>query len=320
MLRSDTQGEPIILDEKLRKTLDGYKELRTLYAIIPNWKRKANICSVNERPWAKQEYGDALAPPFNKGLNSYPCNRKVELYGYLVTRRDVHKSLSFAILRNSKQNMAIQLISTGKDEGSPEAKAHARLRTLSDWTPVLIQGVMRQKPRPKEGGNSPKKDSVELAVDREIAISYILPLNEIPSDVIVKEETVYGPEHRHLQLRVDDKIRRNIVMRHRLTQKARSFLADERHWTEVETPLLFKSTPEGAREFLVPTRNKGLAYALPQSPQQYKQILMASGITRYYQFARCFRDEDLRADRQPEFTQVSPPPPFFFLLLHSSQD
>jgi aspartyl-tRNA synthetase len=120
----------------------------------------------------------------------------------------------------------------------------------------------------------------------------------------MKPETIFPPEQRHLQLRNDSGLRTALAFRSKAAHIIRHELCDKQGFTEIETPLLFKSTPEGAREFLVPTRSPGLAYALPQSPQQYKQILIASGISRYMQIAKCFRDEDLRADRQPEFTQV----------------
>jgi aspartyl-tRNA synthetase len=120
---------------------------------------------------------------------------------------------------------------------------------------------------------------------------------------MMETNTKFGPEQRHLQLRTTAELRDALRFRAAVANVCREQLVRQT-FTEIETPLLFKSTPEGAREFLVPTRQKGMAYALPQSPQQYKQILMASGIPRYFQIAKCFRDEDLRADRQPEFTQA----------------
>ncbi|KAF1974394.1 aspartyl-tRNA synthetase-like protein [Bimuria novae-zelandiae CBS 107.79] len=273
-------GTIIRPDSKAQDALDGYRE--TL------------------RPWDWNQI-DNLQP---KWESSKP-GALVKFCGYLSTRRDVNKNLSFTVLRNPRQKVSIQIVSSANEEGSKAAKAHARLKNLREWTPVIVEGVTKERAPPKKqdpNAEALKEETTEMKTI-EIALTSITPLNEIPKDVFVKSDTAYGPEHRHLQLRTDSAARRRLITRSNAVYQARRHLQGQQ-FLEVETPLLFKSTPEGAREFLVPTRNKGLAYALPQSPQQYKQILMASGIQRYYQFARCFRDEDLRADRQPEFTQL----------------
>ncbi|OAL21818.1 hypothetical protein AYO22_07760 [Fonsecaea multimorphosa] len=149
----------------------------------------------------------------------------------------------------------------------------------------------------------PYVGDINLISHVEIRAESCKLLNGVPPDLTAKRDTVLPPELRYLQFRTDSDLRRRIRLRSQLAGKIREHML-RNDFDEIETPLLFKSTPEGAREFIVPTRKKGFAYALPQSPQQYKQVLMASGISRYFQFAKCFRDEDLRADRQPEFTQL----------------
>ncbi|KAJ8113519.1 hypothetical protein OPT61_g4365 [Boeremia exigua] len=265
-------------EQNIRKALDDFKESTR----IQSWKHL-------DDEWTGLRVAD---------LTQNKAGREVEIAGYLSTRRDVNQKLSFTMLRSKNQTWCIQVVSTGNIEGE-EAEAHVRMRTLREWTPVVLRGRLLERKRAKNETFL----GMKLIADREIALTGITPLNEIPNDIIIKQDTGFGPEQRHLQLRTDAELRNNIIQRQKAMQRARLELADS-GWKEIETPILFKSTPEGAREFLVPTRTKGLAYALPQSPQQYKQILMASGFTKYYQFARCFRDEDLRADRQPEFTQL----------------
>ena len=216
----------------------------------------------------------------------------VSVAGWVNSRRD-HGGLIFVDLRDHSGIVQVVV--------NPEqSESFARAESVRSEYVVRVDGCVRQRP---EGTANPALNTgtVEI-VAHELTI--LNDTEQLPFQIDDDDTNeMLRLKHRYLDLR-RPRMQRNLRLRHTLVRTIRNFL-DERDFTEVETPMLTRSTPEGARDYLVPSRvNTGSFYAMPQSPQMFKQILVISGIERYYQIARCFRDEDLRADRQPEFTQL----------------
>ncbi len=220
--------------------------------------------------------------------------KEVTLGGWVSTRRD-HGNLIFIDIRDRE---GITQIVFNPEENKD---IHKESELLRDEFVIQVKGIVRQRP---EGTANKKIKTGEI----EVAVGELIILNKseppifpIEDDAELSEDVRFT--YRYLDLR-RNVMQKNLITRHRVTKIMRDYF-DRQGFIEVETPILTKSTPEGARDYLVPSRvNPGKFFALPQSPQLFKQILMVSGLDKYFQIARCFRDEDLRADRQPEFTQL----------------
>lgn len=225
-------------------------------------------------------------------LRASDIGREVTVCGWVQKQRDLG-ALIFVDLRD--RTGILQLAFTESTDPAVMEKAG----TLRSEYVVAAKGVLRE--RAAKNSEIPTGD-----VELEVSELRILGLSDTPPFEIVENSQtaeLTRLKYRYLDLRRPD-LQKNILMRHRLTKLTRDYF-DENGFIEIETPMLIRSTPEGARDFLVPSRlHKGSFYALPQSPQLYKQLSMVAGFDRYMQIARCFRDEDLRADRQPEFTQI----------------
>jgi aspartyl-tRNA synthetase len=222
----------------------------------------------------------------------------VTLFGWVDRRRD-HGFVIFLDLRDKYGT--VQIVSD--PDRTPQS--HPIAESIRNEYVIKVTGRVSKRPDESLNPKLPTGETEIYADQIEIlsAVNKQLPFQVSTSDTdTVKEELRL--KYRYLDLR-RDRMSKNLQLRHNVIKSVRRFLEDEEHFMEVETPILTKSTPEGARDYVLPSRvNPGEWFALPQSPQLFKQLLMVAGVDRYYQVARCFRDEDLRADRQPEFTQL----------------
>lgn len=235
-----------------------------------------------------------LRDKFCGEIGEQDIGKELRLSGWVFRRRD-HGGLIFIDLRD--RSGIIQVVFSPEISVETHERAH---ETRSEYV-ITIKGTVRKRPEGTENPEIPT-GTVEVWAKELEVLSSSKPL---PFQLDETEEVseLLRLKYRYLDLRREN-MQRNFIIRHRTTMAVRNFLSNE-GFLEIETPMLTKSTPEGARDFLVPSRlNPGNFYALPQSPQLFKQILMVSGFDRYFQIVRCFRDEDLRADRQPEFTQI----------------
>lgn len=227
-------------------------------------------------------------------INNTDIGSVKTLAGWVFRRRD-HGGLIFIDLRDRSGLCQVVF--------SPDvsAEAHEKAHGLRAEYVIAVSGEIRKRPEGTENPDLPT-GMTELYVQKLEVLNEASPLPFNMEEAAEAGEAL-RLKHRYLDLRRPE-MQKNMILRHRISKFMRDFL-DEQEFLEIETPMLTKSTPEGARDYLVPSRlNPGHFYALPQSPQLFKQILMVAGMEKYFQIVKCFRDEDLRADRQPEFTQV----------------
>jgi len=231
-------------------------------------------------------------------LRATDIGETVTLFGWVDRRRD-HGGVIFVDLRD--RTGIVQVVSD--PERTPDSFDTAN--DLRNEYVVRIKGKVSHRPDESLNPKLPTGE-VEIYADEIELLNAVR--KQLPFQVSTAESESVKEElrlrYRYLDLR-RERMAKNMQIRHEVVKAIRRFLEDEEHFMEIETPVLTRSTPEGARDFILPSRvNPGEWFALPQSPQLFKQLLMVSGVDRYYQIARCFRDEDLRADRQPEFTQL----------------